>query len=87
MDKKEKLEESVFDLVEGTVPVDESILEQYERKMDDIEGQIEAYDLGKRNLSEEIEELEHDEHIDSELDKLKARVSGRALEGDQGTRN
>jgi phage shock protein A len=61
--------------------------EQYERKMDDLEGQIEAYDLGKRNLSEEIAELEHDEHIDSELDKLKARVSGRALEGGQDSRN
>ena len=69
--------------------IDDAIerFEQYERKMDDLEGQIEAYDLGKRNLSEEIEELEHDEHIDSELDKLKARVSGRALEGDNGSQS
>ena len=68
--------------------IDDAIerFEQYERKMDDLEGQIEAYDLGKRNLSEEIEELEHDEQIDSELDKLKARLSGRTLDnGEQGS--
>ncbi len=38
--------------------------ERYERKMDDIEGQIEAYDLGQRTLSDEIEDLESDEEID-----------------------
>lgn len=66
--------------------IDDAIerFEQYERKMDDLEGQIEAYDLGKRNLSEEIEELEHDEHIDAELNKLKARLSGRNPEDNQG---
>jgi hypothetical protein len=33
MDNKEKVEKSVFDLVEGVTPVDQSTLEQYERKM------------------------------------------------------
>ena len=48
--------------------------EHYERKMDDLEGQVEAYDLGRRTLSDEIEELEGDEEIDAELASLKARI-------------
>jgi phage shock protein A len=51
--------------------------EQYERKMDDIEGQIEAYDLGQRTLADEIKDLEGSEQIDEELQALKARVSGQ----------
>jgi phage shock protein A len=51
--------------------------EQYERKMDDIEGQIEAYDLGQRTLADEIKDLEGSEEIDEELKALKARVSGQ----------
>jgi hypothetical protein len=35
MDNKEKPEKSVFDLVEGVEPVEQSKLEQYERKMTD----------------------------------------------------
>jgi phage shock protein A len=50
--------------------------EQYERKMDDIEGQIEAYDVGRRTLSDEIKDLEGGEKIDEDLRALKARVSG-----------
>ena len=48
--------------------------EHYERKMDDLEGQVEAYDLGRRTLSDEIDELEGDEEIDAELASLKARI-------------
>ncbi len=33
MDNKEKVEKSVFDLVEDVKPVDQSMLEEYERKM------------------------------------------------------
>lgn len=51
--------------------------EQYERKMDDLEGQVEAYDLGQRTLAEEIGELESDEDIDRELDELKKRLRKR----------
>jgi len=50
--------------------------ETYERKMDDLEGQIEAYDMGQRTLAEEIAELETDEVIDAELNELKARIRG-----------
>lgn len=48
--------------------------EQYERKMDDLEGQIESYDLGKRTLNDEIEQLEADEAVDKELKRLRDRV-------------
>ncbi len=41
--------------------------EQYERKMDDLEGQIEAFDLGQRTLADEIKELEGGEKIDEDL--------------------
>ena len=50
--------------------------EQYERKMDDLEGQIEAFDLGQRTLADEIKELEGGEKIDEDLKALKARVGG-----------
>jgi phage shock protein A len=50
--------------------------ESYERKMDDLEGQVEAYDMGQRTLADEIAGLESDEVIDEELQKLKARMDG-----------
>jgi len=58
--------------------IDEAIsrFEQYERKMDDLEGQIEAYDLGQRTLTDEINELEKGDAINAELEALKARVAG-----------
>jgi len=58
--------------------IDEAMLrfENYERKMDDLEGQIESYDMGQKTLAEEIEELESDERINEELKALKARMSG-----------
>ena len=46
------------------------------RKMDDIEGEVEAYDLGQRNLADEIAELEWDDKVDAELAKLKNRLRG-----------
>ena len=55
-----------------------SRFELYERKMDDLEGQIESYDMGKRTLSDEIEQLETDEAVDEELEKLKARIRDAA---------
>jgi phage shock protein A len=48
--------------------------ETYERKIDDLEGQVEAYDMGQRTLSDEIADLETDDVIDEELQKLKARM-------------
>ncbi len=55
--------------------------ERYERRIDDMEGEVEAYDLGQRTLSDEIAELENDEKVDEELAKLKAKMKG----GSQGS--
>ncbi len=52
--------------------------ETYERKIDDLEGQVEAYDLGQRTLSDEIADLEVDDVIVEELQKLKARMGGNS---------
>ncbi len=56
--------------------IDDAIarFETYERKMDDLEGQIESYDMGQKTLSDEILELESDEGVDEQLNQLKARV-------------
>ena len=50
--------------------------EMYERKMDDLEGQIESYDMGQKTLADEIEDLEHDEQLDSEIEAMKTRLKG-----------
>lgn len=49
--------------------------DHYERKIDDIESQIEAYDMGSKSLSDEISELENDESVDNELAQLKAKLN------------
>lgn len=55
--------------------------ENYERKMDDLEGQIEAYDMGQRTLADEIAELETDDVVDADLAELKARMKGEGGPG------
>ena len=50
--------------------------EQYERKIDDLESQVYAYDLGKKTLNDEFAELESGDKIDEELAALKAKVKG-----------
>ena len=52
-----------------------SRFDRYERRIDDLEGEIEAYDLGQKTLLDEIGELENDEKVDAELAKLKARMA------------
>ena len=56
--------------------IDDAIarFELYERKIDDLEGQIDAYDMGQKTLSDEIADLEVDEGVDDQLDALKARM-------------
>lgn len=55
--------------------------EKIERRMDGLEGEVEAFDLGKgKTLSEEIAELEAESGIEDELAALKARMSGRKTE-------
>ena len=59
--------------------------EMYERKMDDLEGQIESYDMGKKTLADEIADLEVDDTLDVELAALKARLQGRTQSAPSST--
>lgn len=48
--------------------------EQYERRMDDVEGRVEAYDLGlPKGLKHEFASLEAEESINAELAALKRK--------------
>jgi phage shock protein A len=50
--------------------------EQYTRRIDDIEGRVEAYDLGlPKDLNHEFASLEAEESVKEELDALKQRVA------------
>ena len=51
-----------------------SRFDRYERRIDDIEGQVESYDLGSKSLADEISELESDIKVDDELAALKAKM-------------
>ncbi|MFT6777800.1 MAG: phage shock protein A [Paraglaciecola sp.] len=60
--------------------VDEAMgrFEQYERKIDDLESQVDAYDLGNKTLADEFAELESDDEIDDELAALKKAMQSRS---------
>ncbi|EKE84765.1 phage shock protein PspA [Idiomarina xiamenensis] len=51
--------------------------ERYESRIDDLEAQVDAYDLGKKTLRDEFAELENDGKVDAELAALKARMSDK----------
>ena len=56
-----------------------SRFDAYERKLDDMEGTIESYDiqnadLKNRSLAQEINDLQNDEHLTRELNALKSRL-------------
>jgi phage shock protein A len=67
LEVKKSLDSSKVDAAMGR-------FEQYERKIDDLESQVEAYDLGKKTLQDEFAELAADDQVDEELAALKARV-------------
>ena len=52
--------------------------ERYERKIDVLEGEVESYDLGQKNLADEIADLESDEKVNEELARLKQRMDKSA---------
>ncbi len=53
--------------------------DQVERKLDEAEGKVEAYDLGQRQtLAQEIAELEAETAIDEEMAALKQRLAADA---------
>jgi len=53
--------------------------EHIERKLDELEGQVEAYDLGsgKKSLAEEFSDLAAESAVERELAELKTRMSKR----------
>jgi len=59
--------------------VDDALVrfDQYERRMDDLEGKVEAYDLGaKSDLRQEFSDLESEDSIARELEAMKAKRRG-----------
>ncbi|AZQ83435.1 phage shock protein PspA [Colwellia sp. Arc7-635] len=55
-----------------------SRFDRYERKIDDIEAQVESYDMGSKSLADEIADLASDEKVDDELAQLKAKMKSEA---------
>jgi len=57
--------------------------EQFERRMEGFEAQVEAYDLGgKKDLKREFSELESSEAIEQELKNLKSRRAEKRGSGE-----
>ncbi len=55
-----------------------SRFEQVERNLDELEGRVEAHDLGRtKSVAEEIAELEATHKVDEDLAALKARIAAR----------
>ncbi|HUP92825.1 MAG TPA: PspA/IM30 family protein, partial [Solimonas sp.] len=48
-------------------------MEQYEGKIDRLEAEVEAYDMGTRTLADELAGLENSDKLEDELAKLRAR--------------
>ena len=53
-------------------------MEQYEGKIDRMEAELEAYDLGTRSLADEINSLDSGDKIENELQELRARMGKTA---------
>lgn len=49
--------------------------DRFERKINDIEAQVESYDLGAKSLADEINELASDDLIEDELAQLKKKIN------------
>jgi phage shock protein A len=66
--------------------VDDALVrfEGFERRIDGLEGRVEAYDLGdRRDLKQEISDLESAEAIEKELKDLKLKRANRATENSE----
>jgi phage shock protein A len=56
--------------------------DQFERRIDDIESHVEAYDLGnKKGLKDEFADLESEDAVAKELRELKSRRAGQKSGG------
>lgn len=49
-------------------------MEQYEGKIDRMEAELEAYDLGTRNLADEFTQMQARDQVEDELSRLKSRL-------------
>lgn len=49
-------------------------MEQYEGKIDRMEAELEAYDLGTRGIADEFAQLESNDKVEAELAKLRAKL-------------
>ena len=68
--------------------IDDALIrfEQYTRRIDDVEGRVEAYDMGlPKDLKHEFAGLEAEESVAEELDALKRRVAGETGGRDKDT--
>lgn len=65
--------------------IDDALIrfESFERRMDNIEGEVESYDLGRKRggLAQEISDLESREQVERELEELKSRRAGKSSKG------
>ncbi len=65
--------------------VDDALMrfEKFERKVENIEGRVEAYDLGARpDLRQEIRNLEGEEKVELALNELKRRMGAKRKTND-----
>ena len=63
-----------------TYKVDDALVrfEEYQRRMEDVEGRVESYDLGlPKDLDGQFANLEAEEAIREDFERLKARVAAR----------
>jgi phage shock protein A len=58
--------------------------EYFERKIDQMEGQLETGHVESRGLQSEFDELERQEQIDAELAALKTKMAGKAVAQSDG---
>ena len=66
--------------------VDDALMrfEKFERKIENIEGRVEAYDLGQRpDLKQEIQNLDGEEKVEQALNELKQRMGADETKGEQ----
>jgi phage shock protein A len=66
-------------LYDGRVDGALARFDSIEKKLDEVEGRVEAFDMGKgKTLADEIADLEAESEIDAELAKLKASTGKQA---------
>lgn len=66
--------------------VDDALMrfEKFERKIENVEGRVEAFDLGQRpDLRQEIQNLEGEEKVEQALSELKQRMRGADAKEDE----